>query len=137
MTEVDALAGKVAPVERSHRHLQHLLYRFLGGSRAETPQGSQLACAPGHVTTRIRPATGRRSLFPTPLPAPPWVGLATFLPSFRKERYGLTTFHKVDHDGLGALYSPVALGVHDRVKARPCTRYGAVLAQACQHLWLA
>src|SRR2546425_9012276 len=24
----------------SHRHLQHLLYRFLRGSRAETPQGS-------------------------------------------------------------------------------------------------
>ena len=86
---------------------------------------------------RIRPTTGRRSLFPTPLPAPPWVGLATFLPSFRKERYGLTTFHKVDHDGLGALYSPVALCVHDRVKARPCTRYSAVLAQASQHLWLA
>ena len=44
----------------------------------------------------------------------------------QKERYGLTTFHKVDRFGLGALYSPVAWGVHDRVKARPCTRYSAV-----------
>jgi hypothetical protein len=88
----------------SHRHLQHLLYRFLPGSRAETPQGSLPACASGDVATRIRPATGRPSLFPTPLPAPPWVGLATFLPSFQKERYGLTTFHKVDRIGLGALY---------------------------------
>jgi hypothetical protein len=121
----------------SHRHLQHLLYRFLPGSRAETPQGSLPACASGHVATRIRPTTGRPSLFPTPLPAPPWVGLATFLPSFQKERYGLTTFHKVDRIGLGALYPPVACGVHDRVKARPCARYGALLAQASQHLWLA
>src|SRR5215472_16542129 len=72
--------------------------------------------------------------FPPPYPHRP--GLA-FLPSFRKERYGLTTFHKVDHDGLGALDPPVACGVHDRVKARPCTRYSAVLAQASQHLWLA
>ena len=83
-----------------------------------------------------RPTTGRPSLFPTPLPASPWVGLATFLPSFEKERYGLTTFHKVDRCGLGALYPPVACSVHDRVKARPCARYGAVLAQAYQHLWL-
>jgi hypothetical protein len=123
-------------VEPSHRHLQHLLYRFLHGSRAETPQGSQPACASGHVATRIRPITGRPSLFPTPLPAPPSVDLTTSLPS-KKERYGLTTFPKVDKDGLGALCSPVALGVHDRVMARPCTRYSALLAQASQHLWLA
>ena len=34
-------------------------------------------------------------------------------------------FRKVDKDGLGALCPPVALRVHDRVKARPCTRYSA------------
>ena len=79
-TQVDALAGKVAPVQKSHRHLQHLLYRFLHGSRAETPQGSLRACAPGDVTTRIRPVTGRPSLFPTPIPAPPLVGLTASLP---------------------------------------------------------
>src|SRR2546422_4573763 len=33
----------------SHRHLQHLLYRFLPSSRVETPQGSQPACAAGDV----------------------------------------------------------------------------------------
>jgi hypothetical protein len=121
-------------VEQSHRHLQHLLYRFLGGSRAETPQGSQLAFAPGNGTTRIRPITGRPSLFPTPLPAPPSVGLAAFLPC--QEQYGLTTFRKVDTHGLGALSPPGALGVHDRVCSRPCTRSSAFLAQAWQHLWL-
>ena len=121
---------------RSHRHLQHLLYRFLGCSRTETPQGSQLACAPGHVATRIRPITGRHSLFPTPLPAPPSVGLTASLPFFRKERYGLTAFHKVDTNGLGALCPPGAWRVHDRGLANPCTRSSAILAQACQHLWL-
>ena len=40
-TEVDSLPGKVAPVEQSHRHLQHPLYRFLRCVRAETPDGSQ------------------------------------------------------------------------------------------------
>jgi hypothetical protein len=123
-------------VAHVHRHLQHLLYRFLRGSRTETPQGSQLAFAPGHVATRIRPITGRRSLFPTPLPAPPSVDLTVFLPSLQKERYGLIAFHRIDKNGLGALCPPVALRVHDRVLARPYARYSAILAQACQHLRL-
>src|SRR6266705_2940062 len=48
-TLVDSLTGKVAPVEQGHRHLQHLLYRFLRYSRTETPQGSLPACASGDV----------------------------------------------------------------------------------------
>jgi hypothetical protein len=127
-------------VEHVHRHLQHLLYRFLRGSRAETPQGSLPACAAGDVAstpgaTRILPMTRRHSLFPTPLPAPPVVGLMAFLP-FKKERYGLTTFRKVDKDGLGALSPPGALHVHDRVLSRPCTRSSAFLAQAYQRFGL-
>ena len=123
----------------NHRHLQHLLYRFLRGSRAETPQGSLPAFASGDVadttgSTRIRPMTRRHSLFPTPIPTSSLVGLTAFLPCLRKERYGLTTFHKVDEDGLGALYPPVALRVHDREGEKPCTRYGALLAQADKHL---
>ena len=133
--------GEGSTSGQGHRHLQHLLYRFLRGSRAETPQGSLPACASGDVAkrigaTRIRPITGRPSLFPTPLPASPSVGLTAFLPGLRQERYGLTTFHKVDTDGLGTLFSPVALRVHDREGVNPCTRYGALLAQASQHLWL-
>jgi hypothetical protein len=94
---------KVAPVEHIHRHLQHLLYRFLRGSRAETPQGSLPACASGDVArttgaTRILPITRRPSLFPAPIPAPPSVGLAASLPVLQ-EQYGLTTFRKVDTDG--------------------------------------
>src|SRR4029453_1486226 len=75
------------------------------------------------------------SLFPTLLPALPLVDLTAFLP-FKKEQYGLTTFHKVDTNGLGALCPPGALRVHDKVLSRPCTRSGTLLAQACQHLWL-
>ena len=122
-------------MEPSHRHLQHLLYRFLPGSRAETPQGSQPACASGDVATRIHPMTGRPSLCPTPLPALPLVGLTTSLPPVEGQ-YGLTTFRKVDPKGLGALSPPGALGVHDRVFSRPCTRSSAFLAQASQHLGL-
>ena len=127
-------------MEHVHRHLQHLLYRFLRGSRAETPPGSLPACASGDVAStsgapRILPITRRHALFPTPRPAPPLVGLMAFRP-FKKERYGLTTFRKVAKDGLGALSPPVALGVHDRIVSRPCTRSSAFLAQASQHLGL-
>jgi len=48
--------------------------------------------------TRIHPMTERPSLFPTPLPALPLVGLTAFLPHM-EEQYGLTTFHKVDTHG--------------------------------------
>jgi hypothetical protein len=85
-------------VEHVHRHLHHLLYRFFRHSRAETPQGSQPACASGDVATRIRSITERRSLFPTPIPAPLLGSLTAFLPS-KKERYGLPTFRKVDTNG--------------------------------------
>src|SRR5215467_2340172 len=121
---------------RFRRHLHRPLNRFLKFSRSSTPLGSQPAFASGHVATRIHPVTGRRSLFPSPIPASPLVGLTESLPS-RKERYGLTAFHKVDRNGLGALSSPIVFGVHDRGAWSPCTHYGALLAQASQHLWLA
>jgi hypothetical protein len=118
------------------RHLQRPLSRFTKFSRPSTPQGSLPAFASGHVATRIRPITGRHSLFPTPIPASPSVGLTASLPSFQKEQYGLTTFRQVDKDGLGALCPPVALDVHARIAVKSCTRYSAILAQASQHLWL-
>ena len=53
---------------------------------------------PKSGATRIHPLTGRPALFPTPLPALPSVDLTAFLP-FKKEQYGLTTFHTVDTHG--------------------------------------
>src|SRR5215211_711142 len=41
-----------------------LLERFSKLSRHERPLGSLLPFGPGDVATRIRPITGRRSLFP-------------------------------------------------------------------------
>src|SRR4029434_7449925 len=105
-TEVDALAGKVAPVEQSHRHLQHLLYRFRCCSRTETPQGSQLACAPGDIATRIRPTTRRPSLFPTPIPALPSAPLTIRFPPLRRST-GLPRSAYVPLDGLGTTCSSV------------------------------
>ena len=55
-TAVDSLAGKGAPVEQSHRHVPHPLYRFLRCFRAETPDGSLLAFAEDHVASRLNPS---------------------------------------------------------------------------------
>ena len=54
-TAVDSLSGKGAPVAQSHRHVQHPLYQFLRGFRAETPDGSLPACAEDHVASRLNP----------------------------------------------------------------------------------
>src|SRR5215470_3831942 len=84
---------------RFRRHLHRPLDRFLKVSRSSTQQRSQPAFASGDVATRIPPTTGGHSLPLTPIPAPPSGSLTAFLPSLRKERYGLTTFHTVDQHG--------------------------------------
>ena len=127
-------------MEQSHRHLPHLLSRFLCCSRTETPQGSLPACASGDVAettgaTRIRLITRRPSLFPTPIPAPPWVGLAAFLPCWRKERYGLTTFRTSTTDEVGSACSPVAQHLRETMQEH-LHLATALLGQACQPLWL-
>ena len=122
-------------MEHCHRPLPPLRSRFRCGSRTETPQGSQLACAPGHVATRIRPTPGRPSLFPTPIPAPPWVGLAAFLPFGRKERYGLTTFRTSTMDEVGSACSPVAQHLRETMQER-LHLTTSLLGQACQPLGL-
>jgi hypothetical protein len=73
--------GGDSPSRRVRRHWHRPLYRFFKVSRPSTPQGSLPAGASGDVATRLRPAPGRPALFPTPLPAPPLVGLTAFLPS--------------------------------------------------------
>jgi hypothetical protein len=127
-------------VAQSHRHLPHLLYRFLHGSRAETPQGSLPACASGDVAqttsaTRIHPITEWPSLFPTPIPAPPSIGLAASLPFWRKERYGLTTFRTSTMDEEGSACSPVAPHLRETMRER-LHLATSLLGQACQPLWL-
>ena len=138
-TQVDALAGQVAPVAQGHRHLQHLLYRFLRGSRAETPQGSLPACAAGDVAhtpdaTRIHPITGWPSLFPPPYPHCPWLALWPPYLTWRSNM-GLPRFARSTRMGE-------VLSVR-RERWTSMTEYyktlyplQCLLAQASQHLWL-
>ena len=51
-------------------------------------------------------------------------------------RTGLPCSVSVTTNGVGALCPPVALLPMTRKRESPCTRYSALLAQACQHLWL-
>src|SRR6266852_3873658 len=53
-----------------------------------------------------------------------------------RETYGVPMFRLRNNDGVGALYPPVACDAHDKERGNPCTHYSALLAQACQHLWL-
>jgi hypothetical protein len=71
------------------------------------------------------PLQGGLRFFPPPYPHRHRLAFRlSYFPS-GKERYGLTTFRKVDRNGLGALSPPGALRVHDRVLSRPGTRSGA------------
>ena len=96
---------------------------------------SSLVLVPRH-RREVSPLSRRVMLQPVSVPLQD--GLRFFPPLYPHShgQYGLTTFRKVDMDGLGALSPPVALRVHDRVLSRPCTRSSALLAQAWQHLWL-
>src|SRR5215467_14970260 len=99
---VDALTGKGAPVERATVICNTFC---IASSLVLVPRHRREVCPlarrvilPESGATRIHPITGWRSLFPTPLPAPPSVGLAASLPRM-EEQYELTTFRKVDTDG--------------------------------------
>ena len=86
---------------RIHRHLLCFLCWFFMFSRHPTPLGSLPTFASDKIvrmrtTARIHPITGRRLLFPNPIPASPSICLTASLPSRRKERYGLTTFPMID-----------------------------------------
>jgi len=120
-TEAGSLAGKVAPAERGRHHLQHLLCRFLGCSRAETPEGSLLAFASGNVAPHIRPITGRHSLSPSSSTRTA-VGRPCGIPTPCEERYGLTVFRGKDRIGLGSLWTPTAFSAYARGPWSPRTR---------------
>ena len=102
------------------RHLPCSLCRFFLLSRQSRPVGSQPACASGNVEPRIRPITRRHSLAPTSHTHIA-IGSPCGVPTFEKERYGLTTFHVFDRIGLGRLFSPREFGVHDGGGVSPHT----------------
>lgn len=68
------------------RHVHPSLCGFLTCSRVERPRRSLPACALGHLAPPIPFLTSWPWLFfPRPLPAPPWVPLAAFLPRMRSD----------------------------------------------------
>ncbi len=116
------------------RHLLFLLSRFLKCFRHERPGGSLLAFAWDDVTIPIPPIAEGHSLFPPSFTRYPIGSPCGCLPSvggYRAYRVPLRY-----QNGLGPLCSPVALSVHERAVHTASARYGALLAQACQHLRL-
>ena len=111
-----------------------LLWKFYRLSRNEAPDGRQLPCRPGNVSTRIHPITGWPWLLPSSLPIPPSACLTVSLP--QRRRHGVTTFHVSDHEYLRSTLS--ADGSFARVgrSLNPPNHPPTILVQASQPLWL-
>jgi hypothetical protein len=123
---------------RHYRHLLSLLRRLAKLSGDARPDGRQPAFAWGHVARGRNPYPPRyRTAFASSiLPCPHVYQLALRLAFPPGRRTGLPCSVSVTTNGVGALYPPVACDAHDKEGENPCTRYSALLAQACQHLWL-
>jgi hypothetical protein len=53
-----------------------------------------------------------------------------------RETYGIAMF-RLSHNEWGRrALSTGSVAAHDKERESPCTHYSALLAQACQHLWL-
>ena len=120
------------------RHLLSLLRRLAKLSGDARPDGRRPAFAWGHVARGRNPSPPhyRTAFASSILPCPHIYRLTLRLASPGGRRTGLPCSVSVTTNGLGALYPPVACGAHDKEGESPCTRYSALLAQACQHLWL-
>ena len=147
------------------RHLPSLLRRLAQLSGEARPDGRQHACAQGDIARGLNPyprrillmeqqvwsiPPARRSTVRPRVAAPhyrvafassilpcPHVYRLTLQLAFPDgRRTGLPCSVSVTTNGVGALCPPVAWDAHDKEARSPCTRYSALLAQACQHLWL-
>jgi hypothetical protein len=98
----------------------------------------QPACAWSHVAHGRNPYPPhyRVAFASSILPCPHIYRLALRLTFPHGRRTGLPCSVSITTNGVGALCPPVACDAHDKEARSPCTRYSAVLAQACQHLWL-
>jgi hypothetical protein len=123
---------------RHCRHLLSLLRRLVKVSGDARPDGRQPACAWGDVAQVLNPYPSpyRTAFASSILPFPHIYRLALRLAFPRGRRTGLPCSVSVTANGVGALCPPVAWDAHDQEARTPCTRYSALLAQACQHLWL-
>ena len=87
---------------QGHRHLQHLLYRFLRGSRAETPREvcplARRVMLPNNERNPYPPHYRVAFAFSHPFTQTAIGWPCGLLPRV-EEQYGLTTFRKVDTNG--------------------------------------
>ena len=123
---------------RHCRHLPSLLRRLAKLSGDARPDGRQPACAWGHVARGRNPYPPhyRVAFASSILPCPHAYQRALRRAFPRGRRTGLPCSALVTTNGVGALCPPGAWDAHDKEARSPCTRSSAVLAQACQHLWL-
>ena len=92
---------------------------------------------------RIRPIIGRHSLFPRSYTRIPY-RLALRLAYLLEERYGLTTFHVSDNNGLGLSYPPaviMSVQPHQHKELTDCIPFGSSLqprswSEALNIIWL-
>jgi hypothetical protein len=131
-------AGECTSQCRHCRHLPSLLRRLAKLSGDARPDGRQPAFAWSHVARGRNPYPPhyRMAFASSILPFPHAYRLALRLAFPCGRRTGLPCSVSVTANGVGALCPPVAWDAHDKEARTPCTRYSAVLAQACQHLWL-
>src|SRR5712664_3568905 len=130
--------GRVHQQCRHCRHLLSLLERLAKLSGDARPDGRLPACAWGDIACGRNPYPphDRMAFASSILPCPHayWLALRLAFPHGR--RTGLPCSVSVTRNWLGALPPPGAWDAHDKERGNPCTRYSALLAQACQHLWL-
>ena len=116
------------------------LQRFSRLSRDERPVGRGPTFVSGNVQTRIRPITGRPSLFPTSQTRTA-IGVphGTLSQPEGQKRYGVSTFRSKKYAGLGACYRPGGHGSRARSNKTllpPPIPFGSSVSAtfACLHL---
>src|SRR5712664_256683 len=130
--------GRVHQQCRHYRHRLSLLRRLAKLSGDARPDGRRPAFPWGHVARGRNPSPphDRTAFASSILPCPHVYQLALRRAFPPGRRTGLPCSVSVTTNGGGARYPPVACDAHDKEGENPCTRSSALLAQACQHLWL-
>ena len=123
---------------RHCRHLLSLLERLAKFSGDARPDGRLPAFAWGDVARGRNPYPPhyRMAFASSILPFPHIYRLALRLTFPRGRHTGFPCSVSVTTHGGGARSPLGAWDAHDKARGNPCTRSSAVLAQACQHLWL-
>src|SRR6516165_5300633 len=130
--------GKCPSPCRHCRHLPSLLRRLAKVSGEARPDGRLPACAwrdvaPGAQLLSTPLPSGLR-FFHLPMPARLSAPLAVRFPL--RETYGVAMFRRSHNEWGRRALSTGSVCAHDTERESPWARSSALVAQACQHLWL-